>query len=130
MRLARSIVLVDDDIDDQEIFRTACASIDRTINVVSYENGEMALKELSDMVSLPDLIFLDLNMPRINGMEVLEALKGNKDLKAVPVVVYTTSFDAKVKVRCEDLGAVQIMEKPNNYDTLCQKLRVLLKGRT
>jgi CheY-like chemotaxis protein len=123
----RSIILVDDDLDDHEIFRTACAVVDSSINVISYENGEVALNELESMENLPDYIFLDLNMPRLNGIEVLGSLKKMENIKSIPVVIYTTSFDSKVRGMCADLGALDIIEKPNSFDVLCQKLEDVLK---
>jgi CheY-like chemotaxis protein len=126
MRVTRSIVLVDDDQDDQEIFRSACARIDNTVNVIGFENGEQALASIPAMLLPPDVIFLDLNMPRLNGIEVLQELKLSSDLKAIPVVIYSTSFDPRIKDACSNLGAVEVMEKPNSFDTLCLKLQTVL----
>jgi CheY-like chemotaxis protein len=127
MEVLRSIVLVDDDADDQEIFRTACAEVDNHVSVVGFDNGEQALESIPTLSIVPDMIFLDLNMPRLNGLEVLEQLKRNNDLKDIPVIIYTTSFDGKVKEKCDHLGAVDVIEKPNCFDSLCDKLKVLLE---
>jgi len=124
--MARSIVLIDDDMDDREIFETACMTVDPSIKVIGFESGELALESLLDMRPLPDLIFLDLNMPRLNGIDVLEAIRSRVSLKEVPIVVYTTSFDLKVKNKCSELGAAEVIEKPNSFDALCQKLESLL----
>jgi CheY-like chemotaxis protein len=126
MRAARSIVLVDDDRDDQEIFKSACAIIDKTVEVVGFESGETALKTLSSMSSQPDVIFLDLNMPRLDGIAVLEELKHSSQLKSIPVIIYSTSFDTSVKTRCSNLGAIDVIEKPNCFESLCSKLRAVL----
>ena len=126
MRVARSIVLVDDDQDDHEIFRSACAKIDNSFNVIGFENGEQALASIPAMILPPDVIFLDLNMPRLNGIEVLQELKLLSDLKEIPVVIYSTSFDPTIKDTCSNLGAVEVMEKPNSFDTLCTKLQTVL----
>jgi CheY-like chemotaxis protein len=126
MSAYRSIVLIDDDMDDHEIFRIACAQIDSNIEVVSCENGEQALDMLNTKPITPDFIFLDLNMPRLNGIEVLEEIKKNELLSTIPVIVYTTSFDAKVKRKCTALGAFDVMEKPNSFDVLCHKLENVL----
>jgi CheY-like chemotaxis protein len=127
MQFARTVVLVDDDLDDHEVFKSACSVVDSGIELISYESGEQALRGLSKSKVLPDMIFLDLNMPRQNGIEVLEAIKSIEDLKSVPVVVYTTSFDARVRDRCEEIGAMDVMEKPSSFDALCEKLETLLK---
>jgi CheY-like chemotaxis protein len=124
MRL-RSIVLVDDDKDDQEIFKSAWAVVDRSIDILWFDNGERALRALSRM-NPPDIIFLDLNMPRFNGIEVLEVLKTTTKLKSIPVIIYTTSFDSKVRDECFNLGAAEIMEKPSDFSSLCEKLESVL----
>jgi CheY-like chemotaxis protein len=127
MEFVRSIVLVDDDADDQEIFKSACAEVDDLLRVVGFENGELALERIPELSTIPNMIFLDLNMPRLNGLEVLEQLKQNKDLKDIPVVIYTTSFDSKVKEKCDHLGVVDVIEKPNCFDSLCDRLKLLLE---
>ena len=115
MRVSRSIVLVDDDRDDQEIFKSACAMVDTSVEVVGFENGQLALEGLSSLPAQPDVIFLDLNLPRLNGVEVLKELKHSSDFKDIPVIIYSTSFDKRVKDKCSSLGAVAVMEKPNCF---------------
>ena len=119
MRVVRSIVLVDDDKDDQEIFRTACSAVDKTAKVLGFESGEQAVESLTSRHTLPDIIFLDLNMPRMNGVEVLRLFKHNIILKDVPVIIYTTSFDNLVKEECINLGAFDVIEKPSSFESLC-----------
>lgn len=127
MQLARTVILVDDDLDDHEVFKSACMVVDPTIEVIGFESGEQALRDLSTFEIMPDMIFLDLNMPRLNGIEVLEAVKAMEKMKVVPVIVYTTSFDTWVKERCQTIGAADVIEKPNSFDALCEKLGTLLK---
>jgi CheY-like chemotaxis protein len=128
MNVVRSIVLVDDDRDDQEIFKSACCVVNRSAQVFGFENGEQALKDLPGLPTLPDVIFLDLNMPRLNGMEVLQELKHSPRLKSVPVVIYSTSFDSRTKDKCSSLGAVEIIEKPDCFNTLCSKIEMVLQA--
>ncbi len=123
MQVIRSVVLVDDDRDDQEIFKSACEAIDQSLEVVGFDNGELALKILSAKDTHPDVIFLDLNMPRLNGVEVLEELKHSSQLKNIPVVIYSTFLDTRIRNKCSSLGAVEVMEKPNCFEALCAKLR-------
>jgi CheY-like chemotaxis protein len=63
-----------------------------------------------------------LNMPRLNGVQVLEELKRQPGLRSIPVIIYSTSFDSYVYDHCTKLGAVELIEKPNCFDTLCSKL--------
>jgi CheY-like chemotaxis protein len=112
--------------DDQEIFKTACASVDDSVVVIAFDSGEHAISSLVKLFPPADLIFLDLNMPRLNGIEVLKEIRRTDSIKSVPVIVYTTSFDEKVKETCEKLGAIDIIEKPNSFDSLCEKLESIL----
>lgn len=121
MQFARTVILVDDDLDDHEVFKSACMVVDPTIEVIGFESGEQALRGLSTFEIIPDMIFLDLNMPRLNGIEVLEAVKAMENMKVVPVIVYTTFFDTSVKERCQKIGAADVIEKPNSFDALCEK---------
>ena len=123
----RSLVLIDDDKDDQEIFRAACQSIDETIDVYAFEHGDVALRELNDLRIRPEVVFVDLNMPRMNGIEVLTAIKNSNTIHEIPVIVYTTYFDEKVKNKCFDLGAFGIIEKPDTLPQLCAKIESFLQ---
>ncbi len=127
MQFVKTVVLVDDDLDDHEIFRTACAVVDDTISVKGFESGEEAIDALSKSRVVPGIVFLDLNMPRMNGVEVLEAFRSVDRLAAVSVIVYTTSVDKRIRSRCLQLGATDVIEKPNSFDALCETLGNLLK---
>lgn len=122
----KRIVLIDDDADDQEIFRSACGRLEPGVEVIIYEGGETALKAFAAGMDLPDVVFLDLNMPRFNGLEVLSVLRNSELLKGVPVIVYTTSFDSVAEAKCFSLGAVSVIEKPNSFERLCSILEGVL----
>jgi CheY-like chemotaxis protein len=128
MQEVKSIVMIDDDADDLYIFKDACSVVDSSIQVDHFSDGEEALMEIPRRSFLPDLIFLDLNMPRFNGIEVLSRLKQNPLLALIPVIIYSTSFDQKVVGMCSDLGALQVIEKPNNFNLLCQTLISIIKN--
>ena len=70
----RNILLVDDDADDQLLFRSALSQVDSQVNIQTASNGAVALKQM-EIPPPPDIIFLDLNMPVMNGYECLKALK-------------------------------------------------------
>ncbi len=127
MQFVKTVVLVDDDLDDHEIFKSACAAVDDTISVTGFESGEEVIGALSKTRVLPEMIFLDLNMPRMNGVEVLEALRNISHLMTVSVIVYTTFVDSRIRSRCLQLGAADVIEKPNSFDGLCEMLGNLLK---
>jgi CheY-like chemotaxis protein len=123
----RTIFLVDDDVDDIFIFGEVLMEVDASIEFLSAENGEAAQKLLkSGTCVLPDLIFLDLNMPRMNGKELLREIKTDPGLKNIPVVVYTTSSQKKDREEAISSGAVAFLSKPSNMRDLKNALADLV----
>jgi CheY-like chemotaxis protein len=124
---SKMILLIDDDIEDQEIFIDALKQIDQTILCLSFSDGEEALKLLeTDIIAVPDLIFLDLNMPRFSGKQCLSQLKKINKLTETPVVIYTTSADKKDQDDTKDLGADHFLIKPSRFDDLREHLKRIL----
>jgi DNA-binding response OmpR family regulator len=115
------ILLVDDDRDDQMLFREVLQSIDETITCDIANNGEEALNMLKSDSNLPDIIFLDLNMPRMDGKTCLEKIRATQELKHLNIVIVSTSISAEDEVAFMMAGA-RFMEKPNEYDKLSAML--------
>jgi CheY-like chemotaxis protein len=107
--------LIDDDKDDQEIFMLALEDMDINVSCITANDGnEALLKFAQDETFLPNFIFLDLNMPRINGKQCLIEIKKIDHLKDVPVIIYSTSSAQKDKVETEMLGAAAFITKPSS----------------
>jgi DNA-binding response OmpR family regulator len=86
-------------------------------------NGEVALKHLKDeTIPLPDFIFLDLNMPKLNGKECLIEIKKLPRYSTVPLIIYTTSSNQKDKQEIMQLGAHYFLTKPTRISELCNCL--------
>lgn len=120
--LKRTCFLIDDDVDDQEIFAMALDQLDIHFHCIVANNGNEALQKLKRETVLPDYIFLDLNMPRMNGKECLKELKKNERLRNIPVIIYTTSSS---KTDMEDtlkLGAAGFITKPFSLKELTNTL--------
>jgi CheY-like chemotaxis protein len=118
-RMGRKILLVDDDADDRKYFVEAVNEIDAEIECVTAKDGQQALKLLNDLqLSLPDYIFLDLRMPRINGRECLKHIKSDQRLKHIPVIVYTTSREVEESEEMQGMGAVHFITKPTNTEEI------------
>lgn len=83
--------LIDDDLDDQEFFLLALQEVNTSFHLMTSNNGVDALERLSKEKIAPDVIFLDLNMPRLDGWECLKRLKAIDHLQTTPVVIYSTS---------------------------------------
>src|SRR3954470_20640516 len=84
------IILADDDADDRELFREALNETHKTMFKTA-KDGLSLMQLLKDGKELPDAIFLDLNMPRMNGHECLKEIKKDKHLRKIPVLIYSTS---------------------------------------
>jgi len=124
MHIIRTIFIIDDDTDDQELLTEAIQDIDPSIGCRTAEDGLKAFHLLvAEMKTIPDLIFLDLNMPRMGGKQFLAELKKHPDYRRIPVIIYTTSSEAEDIEECSRLGAVDFITKP----TRPSKLRELLR---
>lgn len=121
-----TIFLVDDDADDQEIFLIALKEVDDSIVCVTATDGMEALSKLNDNGFRPDCIFLDLNMPRMDGKQCLVELKAEPRLRHIPVVIYSTSSESKDVTETLAMGAADFMTKPPGINELIEKLRLVL----
>ena len=111
----KKILLVDDDIDDRMLFEQTLKEKDPAVGVHSVENGlEMIdwLDQCTD-ATLPDLIILDQNMPKMTGRESLVFLKGSPRYKNITVIVYTTYQVKDFFLACRELGALDVVAKPD-----------------
>ncbi len=90
------ILIVDDDEDDKKLFIESVKEVDENITCITARDGQEALRFLKDENNpLPDFIFLDLRMPRINGKQCLEEIRNDKRLRQIRVFIYTTSIDTR-----------------------------------
>jgi CheY-like chemotaxis protein len=115
----RKFALADDDLDDAELFAEALASVNPGIHCEHASNGKVLLDKISSQTSdLPDIIFLDINMPEMNGWDSLMELKKHSSLKNIPVVMYSTSSTFRDKQAAKELGANFFYTKPDNLKQL------------
>ena len=116
MRSNKPILLVEDDQVDAMTVKRALKEINITNRLDITNNGEEALEFLRNPGNdKPGIILLDLNMPRMNGIEFLKIAKSDDDLKKIPVVVLTTSKEDQDKVDSFNLGVAGYMIKPVDY---------------
>jgi CheY-like chemotaxis protein len=121
--------LADDDEDDRMLFYEALMEINPAIKCVMAKNGKEALLLLqNDLFELPDYIFLDLNMPLMNGLKCLGEIKKTTPLKHIPVVVYSTSAEKELNEESKKLGAMDFFVKPPNFSGLLKYLRKILEA--
>jgi CheY-like chemotaxis protein len=120
------IFLADDDSDDTEMFSEALLGIESDITFHCADNGREALQKLNELTALPHLIFLDINMPVMNGWQCLKVLKAEDRYKHIPVVMISTSTHPQDTTFAADLGAISYFTKPNNFKELTFVLEKLI----
>lgn len=126
---SKVFLLVDDDDDDREIFEDVLQEVDATTSLHTATNGREALELLSGSHSrLPHLIFLDVNMPLMNGKDCLRQLKKAEGLKEIPVVMYTTSTLATDISESLRAGAAGYIPKPTSVEALKQILSAIVQS--
>ena len=122
------LFLVDDDPDDQHVFAEALSEIDTDVNLVTASNGLEALETLKRNHSrLPDLIFLDLNMPKMNGKQFLKEIKSLSPFRDIPVVIYSTSSAKMDMDETLAMGAEGFIVKPDSFGAVCEAIRGVIK---
>lgn len=127
MSLYKVVLLIDDDKEDQEIFADAVREVDSSIEFLSEYNSEQALRNLGDKPDRhPGIIFLDMNMPRMNGKQLLKELKSDNRVIHIPVVMCSTFFGEQDIEEIRKLGAVDHMVKPTKFDDLCGAIKTIL----
>lgn len=116
-------LLIDDDADDRELFAEALDTVDPAITCSFSENAEDALVKLeTEKIAQPNLIFLDINLPGMNGWECLKKLKESDQYKNIPVIIYSTSSHQRDKQEAEMSGALCLITKPSNFKQLIKVL--------
>lgn len=114
-----TIFLADDDEDDRIFFEEALRELSTQSVLVMAEDGERLMDVLHDPgLPRPDVLFLDLNMPKKNGYECLEEIRGSKDLQRIPVVIFTTSQHEESINKVYEQGADYYIRKPSDYRQL------------
>jgi CheY-like chemotaxis protein len=124
----RNILLADDDQDDRMFFQDALEDINTNANLLTVENGEELMQLLDDQLpdNIPDIVFLDLNMPCKNGYECLAEIKKNDNLKDLPVIIFSTSIQQQSVNTVYDQGASLYIVKPNSFAKLKQVIENVL----
>jgi len=118
MKSSINIFYVDDDVDDQDLFREAVAELNGACEVAVQNNGNELIAKLKSPLPIPDMIFLDLNMPGMNGYQALREIRDNDKTRYVPVIVFSTSDDDRAINTMRELGANLYIPKPTSYKAI------------
>ena len=111
-----NILLADDDIDDCMFFKIALNGLNQSTVLKTVNNGEQLMQLLGEENNeLPNVLFLDLNMPRKNGFECLSEIKMNKRLENLPVIIFSTSLENEIVNLLYENGAQYFIRKPSEF---------------
>ncbi len=122
-----NVLLADDDLDDCQFFEAALKKLPQLTNLTTVHDGEALMRLLvNQQTKLPDVLFLDLNMPRKNGFECLTEIKGNVELLRLPIIVFSTSFDQARADMLYNNGAQYFMRKPAEFAQLKDLIQLAL----
>jgi CheY-like chemotaxis protein len=123
-----TILYADDDSDDRTFLSDALRQLDPSIKCITVSDGRQVIERLSVVDQLPDYIFLDINMPVMNGKECLAAIKGSEKFRHIPIVMYSTTSDpAEIRFYYK-AGVTYFLRKPNSFNQLCSVLTEFLKN--
>ncbi len=118
-------MLVEDNVDDIELFKLALTLSNLDSDILVARDGPDALALLigRDTAPLPDVILLDLKLPRLNGLDVLRAIKGNPRTRAIPVVILTTSGERSDLETAYEIGCNSYLRKPVDFSQFNEMVR-------
>ena len=118
------IVCIDDDVDDLDVLCEAIRRVDSNCICHMANNGDLGLKLVKKVN--PDFIFLDINMPVMDGKKILQAIRRDDGLNKIPVCIHSTTVTSKEKDCLMSMGANYCIQKANSFDDLCATLKMLL----
>jgi CheY-like chemotaxis protein len=120
MGTRKILMVVEDDVDDRLYFCNAVKEIDAAYECLEAWNGAQAIQILRKAKQLPEFIFLDINLPLMDGLDCLEKIKEDEQLKNIPVIIYSTSQYQKNYDYTRELGASYFITKPKDINKLPQ----------
>lgn len=122
--MKKHFLIIDDDEDELMFFVEALNYMGVSCKCTWAKSGEQGLKQLAYLS--PDVIFLDYNMPRMNGLECLKAIKTMPECADIPVILHSSKMEKQMRAEGLDLGAAACIRKPDNLPRLVHFLEAFL----
>lgn len=122
------IVIIEDDLDDQEVLKDVFTELKYKNEVIFFTDGEKALDYLTDTPVKPFIIFSDINMPKLNGMELREKIHQNEDLriKSIPYLFFSTSAEQQYVVDAYSKSVQGFFVKPASYEEIKETIKTIV----
>lgn len=124
--VTRQLLLVDDDLDQLDIFMDALREISGPYNCTYADGPEKAIEMIRN--TIPDFIFLDYNMPRMNGIQLLSVLRHEPKLKKAKIFIYSSSVTDEIQKMARLMGASGCIEKPPKLSRLVHDFKAIFAG--
>jgi CheY-like chemotaxis protein len=124
-----AIVIIEDDADDQAFFKDVFAELNYKNEIIFFSDGQDALTYLTAETSEPFIVFSDINMPKLNGMELRKQIHENEDirLKTIPYLFFTTSAEQEAVIDAYSKSIQGFFIKPSSFDGLKTTLKTIVE---
>ena len=129
MNKSGPIVMIEDDIDDRDIFRDVFAELAFKNEIIFFKDGESALEYLIETNEKPFIIFSDINMPRLSGMQLRAKIHENEDLrlKSIPYLFFSTSAEQENVIDAYSKSIQGFFVKPRNYNEIKETMKTIVE---
>lgn len=123
------IIIIEDDLDDQDILTEIFQELNYKNEIIFFKEGEKALEYLTDTTIEPFIIFSDINMPRLNGMELRAKVHDNEDLriKSIPYLFFSTSAEQQHVIDAYSKSIQGFFVKPKNYAEIKETIKTIVE---
>lgn len=124
------VLIIDDDREDVELLCEIMREVDSMITCVTLTDSTLSMNQLAAIVPPPAMIFLDINMPLMNGYEILSAIRSDSRHSDTAVVMLSTTMSSQEEMRLKLMGAQYAFRKPSSYEAFLSLIRSVFITRT